>query len=142
MTSTASNMRLMRSGASGQYCADDVLVERVARADAEPVRPGWSAAEVAVACATTAGCMRNVGVVTPGPRSPVVRAPIAASTLHTNDDSPCEGTHGWKWSLAIVPRKPCASASAAYSTASAGGKRSSIAAYPMWAGTRPSSPPR
>ena len=30
-------MRLMRSGASGQYCADDVLVERFAAAEAEPV---------------------------------------------------------------------------------------------------------
>ena len=58
----------------------------------------------------------------------MVRSPIAASTLHTNDDSPCAGTHGWKWSVAMTPRKPCDSASAASATASAGGNRSSIAA--------------
>ena len=33
----ASNMRLIRSGASGQYAADDVLVERLAGAQAQPV---------------------------------------------------------------------------------------------------------
>lgn len=71
---------------------------------------GYMAASVAEAWATMAGCHRNVGAVTPGPRSPVVRSPSAVSTFQTKDDSPCAGTHGWKWSAAIVPEKPCSSA--------------------------------
>ena len=91
-------------------------------------RPGYIASRVALACATTAGWNRNDGQVTPGPRSPVVRSPIAARTFQTNDDSPCAGTQGWKWSAAMQPEKPCCSASAVSSTASRGWNCSSIAA--------------
>ena len=83
---------------------------------------------MALACATTAGWVRNVGVVTPGPKSPAVRAPIAPSTLHTWPDWPCCGSHGWKWSVAMTPLKPCRSASSAYAIASDGANCSSIAA--------------
>ena len=58
-------------------------------------RPGYIAASVADACATIAGCQRNVGAVTPGPMSPVVRSPSAVSTFQTNAACPCAGTHGW-----------------------------------------------
>jgi hypothetical protein len=59
-------------------------------------RPGYIAANVADAWATTAGWYRNVGAVTPGPKSPRVRSPTAVNTFHTNADCPCAGTHGWK----------------------------------------------
>ncbi len=86
------------------------------------------AARVAEACATIAGWNLNDGQVTPGPRSPLVRSPIAVSTFHTNGAWPCEGTHGWKWSAAITPRKPAASAATVYSVTSIGPNCSSIAA--------------
>ena len=73
-------------------------------------RPGYIAASVAEACATTLGWNRNDGQVTPGPRSPAVRSPIAVSTFQTNGAWPCCGTHGWKWSAAITPVKPACSA--------------------------------
>ena len=60
--------------------------------------------------------------------SPVVRSPTAVSTFHTNDACPCCGTHGWKWSAAMQPEKPCSSASAVSDTASVGWNCSSIAA--------------
>ena len=128
ITSTASNMRAMRSAGSGQYVP--VTCSLIASPDPMPsqCRPGCIEASVADACATTAGCIRNDGVVTPGPKSPVVACPIAPSTLHTNPDWPCDGSHGWKWSLAMVPPNPCCSASAASATASAGGNRSSMTA--------------
>ena len=47
------------------------------------------AASVAEACATIAGWNLNDGQVTPGPRSPVVRSPIAVSTFQTNG--------AWPW---------------------------------------------
>src|SRR3954463_11021666 len=93
-------------------------------------RPGYIAASVAEACATIAGCQRKVGAVTPGPMSPVVRSPRAVSTFQTNAACPCAGTHGWKWSAAITPENPCASACAESSTTSVGWNCSSIAAYP------------
>lgn len=68
------------------------------------------AASVADACATIAGWNLNDGQVTPGPRSPLVRSPIAVSTFQTNGACPWLGTHGWKWSAAITPANPAASA--------------------------------
>lgn len=128
MMSMASNMRLIRSGASGQYCA--VMCSLSASPEPRPsqCRPGYIAASVALACATIAGCQRNVGAVTPGPMSPLVRSPIAVSTFHTNAAWPCAGTHGWKWSAAMTPEKPCCSAYADSATASVGWNCSSIAA--------------
>ena len=94
-------------------------------------RPGYIAASVAEACATIAGCHRKVGQVTPGPRSPVVCSPSAVSTFQTNDASPWAGTHGWKWSAAIRPRKPCCSANSASLIDSRGENCSSAAAIPI-----------
>ena len=91
-------------------------------------RPGYIDSSVAAACATMAGCQRKLGHTTPGPMSPTVRSPTAVSTFQTNADSPCCGTHGWKWSAAMQPEKPCSSAYAVSATASAGGNCSSIAA--------------
>ena len=71
--STASNIRLMRSGASGQYCPTTCSLSASPLPRPSQCRPGYIAARVADACATIAGCQRKVGVVTPGPRSPVVR---------------------------------------------------------------------
>ena len=105
ITSIASNMRLMRSGASGQYCPTTCSLSASPEPMPSQCRPGCIAASVALACATTAGCVRKVGVVAPGPKSPRVRSPIAPSTLHTCDDCPARGTHGWKWSVAITPRE-------------------------------------
>ena len=83
---------------------------------------------VAAAWATMAGCIRNDGQVTPGPRSPFVRAPATASTSQTNEAWPCCGVHGWKWSAAMTPEKPADSARAHRSRTSAGPNCSSIAA--------------
>ena len=131
MRSTASNMRSIRSGASGQYWATMCSL----RASPEPIpsqcRPGNSAAVVAEAWATTAGCHRKLGVVTPGPRSPVVCSPIAARTLQTKGACPCSGVHGWKWSAAMTPEKPWLSAWTARSTASRGGRCSSRSERPI-----------
>ncbi len=91
-------------------------------------RPGYIAASVAEAWATIAGCQRKVGAVTPGPMSPVVRSPSAVSTFQTKALCPCCGTHGWKWSAAITPEKPCDSAYAESSTASVGWNCSNMAA--------------
>ena len=111
MSSTASNMRSERSPASGQY--RPIMCSFRASPEPSPsqVRPGYMASRVAAACATIAGWKRKLGQVTPGPRSPRVRSPMAVSTFHTNDASPCAGTHGWKWSAAIDPLNPCCSAS-------------------------------
>src|SRR5690554_4962946 len=131
ITSTASNIRLMRSAASGQYCP--TMCSLSASPDPSPSQclPGCMDARVADAWATIAGCHRLEGVVTPGPKSPVVRSARAASTLHTNDATPCAGTQGWKWSVAMTPVKPRCSAYSASATASAGGNCASIAASPM-----------
>ena len=110
MISMASNMRLIRSGAAGQYWPTMCSLSAAPEPRPSQCRPGYIEARVAEAWATMAGCHRNVGAVTPGPRSPFVRSPIAASTLQTKDDSPWAGTHGWKWSAAITPEKPCSSA--------------------------------
>ena len=86
------------------------------RASPEPspsqCRPGYIAARVAEAWATIAGCIRNEGQVTPGPRSPFVRSPSAVRTFQTKAAWPCWGTHGWKWSAAMTPLNPAASAAA------------------------------
>src|SRR5690554_1063803 len=131
MISMASNIRLMRSCASGQYWP--TMCSLSASPDPIPsqCRPGYMAARVADACATIAGCHRKVGVVTPGPRSPVVRSAMAVRTFQTKELWPWAGTHGWKWSDAITPEKPRCSAYSASATASAGGNCASIAAYPM-----------
>ena len=51
---------------------------------------------VAAAWATTAGCTRTIGQVTPTPtRMCSVLAAIAPSTLQTNGLWPCALTHGW-----------------------------------------------
>jgi hypothetical protein len=95
------------------------------------VRPGYVASSVAAAWATIDGCSRNDGQVTPGPRSPVVFSASEASTLHTNDASPCCGTQGWKWSAAIWPENPCSSAKVASRIDSRGENCSSAAASPI-----------
>ncbi len=95
------------------------------------VRPVYIDSRVAAACATTAGWKRKLGQVTPGPRSPRVRSPTAASTDQTKLASPCAGTQVWKWSAAMQPEKPCSSARAVYRTASAGANCSRAAAYPI-----------
>ena len=92
------------------------------------MRPGYMCSSVAAACATIAGWNRNDGHVTPGPRSPFVRSPSAVRTFQTNGAWPCWGTHGWKWSAAMTPSKPAASAAAEYPTTSWGPNCSSIAA--------------
>ncbi len=74
--------------------------------------------------------------------SPDVRSPSAVSTFHTNADWPCSGTHGAKWSAAITPEKPAASAATAYPITSVGANCSSIAAYPIRALPMACSPPR
>jgi hypothetical protein len=83
---------------------------------------------VAAAWATMAGCIRNDGQVTPGPRSPRVRVPAAARISQTNEAWPWWGVQGWKWSAAMTPEKPAASARAHRSRISAGPNCSSIAA--------------
>src|SRR5690606_5808463 len=126
-------IRLMRSAASGQYWPTTCSLSASPEPRPSQCRPGCIDARVADAWATIAGCHRYDGVVTPGPKSPVVRSASAASTLHTNDDSPCAGTQGWKWSVAMTPVKPCCSAYSASATASAGGNCASMAAYPICA---------
>ena len=69
------------------------------------------AASVAAAWAMTTGWVRNVGHVTPGPTSPLVRSATAAMNAHTNAALPCCGTHGCRWSAAMTPEKPFCSAS-------------------------------
>ena len=58
MTSTASNIRLMRSAVSGQY--PPTTCSSIASPDPMPSqwRPGYSAPSVALAWATIAGCHR------------------------------------------------------------------------------------
>ena len=41
-----------------------------------------------------------------------MRAPIAVSTFQMNGALPCCGTQGWKWSAAMTPVNPAASAAA------------------------------
>ena len=84
MISMASNIWLMRSGASGQYSAMMCSLSASPLPSPSQCRPGYIAASVADAWATMAGCQRNVGAVTPGPMSPRVRSPRAASTFQTN----------------------------------------------------------
>src|SRR5690606_20272372 len=117
--------------ASGQYPPITCSLRASPEPSPSQVRPGYVASNVAAACATSAGCCRNDGHVTPGPRSPVVCSANDASTLHTNGDCPCAGTHGWKWSAAICPENPCRSASSAISMASLGENCSSAAAIPI-----------
>jgi hypothetical protein len=89
-------------------------------------RSGYIAAMVAEAWATIAGWNRKLGQVTPGPKSPSVRSPIAVMTFQTNAALPCWGTHGWKWSAAMLPENPARSASTEYWTTSMGSNCSSI----------------
>ena len=112
MTSTASNMRLMRSAR-----LRPVLPPTTCSLSASPepmpsqCRPGYIAASVALAWATMAGCQRNVGTVVAG--AEVARrcvSPIAPSTVQTKRRLALRGTHGWKWSVAMTPGKPCGSA--------------------------------
>ena len=62
----------------------------------------------------------------------MVRWPRADSTFQTYDAWPCSGTHGWKWSAAITPVKPCCSAATDRSMISVGVNCSSAAAYPIF----------
>ena len=112
MISIASNIIAIRSGASGQYSPTMCSFSASPEPSPSQCRPGYIASSVAEACAITAGCCRNDGQVTPGPRSPCVRSPTAVSRFQTNGAWPCRGTHGWKWSAAITPEKPCSSAEA------------------------------
>jgi hypothetical protein len=128
MTSIASNIRSERSPASGQYPAMTCSFSASPEPTPSHDRPGYIASSVAAACATIAGWNRKLGHVTPGPMSPRVRSPTAVSTFHTNAASPCCGTHGWKWSAAMQPENPFASANAVKSTTSCGPNCSSIAA--------------
>ena len=85
-------------------------------------RPSISAAAVAAACATIAGCVRIVGHVTPVPsRRRSVACAIPPITVHTNGLWPCSSTHGWKWSEMSANVKPASSASRALRTRSPGG---------------------
>ncbi len=60
-------------------------------------RPGIIAADVAAACATSAGWILISGHVTPVPRRMrSVASAIPPITLHTNGECPCSSTHGWK----------------------------------------------
>ena len=76
--------------------AEDVLVERLAAADAEGEAALEHTALVAAACAITAGWMRTVGQVTPvvTGRTDVACA-SAPITDHTNALWPCWSFHGW-----------------------------------------------
>ena len=76
-----------------------------------------SAAAVAAAWATIAGCSRWIGAVTPVPTSSrSVACAMAPRTPHTKGLWPCSDTHGWKWSEIIAVVKPVASPSVASST--------------------------
>jgi hypothetical protein len=74
-----------------------MLVEPLARADAERDRPPDSSAVVAAICATTAGWYRMNGHVTPVASSIAdVRAAAAASIEKAKPECSCSDTHGWK----------------------------------------------
>jgi len=102
-----------------------VLVEVLAGADAEEEAASIMAAEVAAAWATSVGCTRMVGQVTPVPTTSRevawARAPI---TLHTSGLWPWASVHGWKWSEISANSKPCSSASTALRTRSLGANSS------------------
>ena len=80
----------------GPAVAEDVLVERLAAADAEREATVEQDDEVAAAWAITAGWMRIVGqvtaVVTCSARS---RRRARRCTDHTNGLWPCSSTQGW-----------------------------------------------
>ena len=57
-----------------------------------------------------------------------MRWPTALSTFQTYDACPCCGTHGWKWSAAMVPTNPLRSAVSQSSIISPGANCSSAAA--------------
>ena len=58
ITSIASNMRAMRSGASGQYCPTTCSLSASPDAMPSQCRPGYIAASVAAAWAVCAGWLR------------------------------------------------------------------------------------
>ncbi len=98
-----------------------------------------SAADVAAAWATMAGCVRISGHVTPVPsRMRSVVAPMPPTTLQTNGLCPWASPQGWKWSETIANEKPASSARRAFAIRSAGPCSSDDSQYPNSA-MRPSS---
>ena len=98
-------------GRLGPVVGDDVLVERLAAAEAEPeaarVHRGQRGRGLGDDERVDAeGRARHAG-----PDVALVRSPSAVMNVHTNAAWPCCGTHGWRWSAAITPLKPACSAS-------------------------------
>jgi hypothetical protein len=96
MMVTASSSIERRTDATGQGAPVTCSLRRSPVPSPRKNRPGSNEAAVAAACATTAGCIRWIGAVTPVPTSSSsVAMAMAPSTPHTKGLSPWAGTHGW-----------------------------------------------
>lgn len=82
--------------------------------------PSERFAEVAAACALTAGCSRTVGQLTRVVTGSEVTWESAPIIDQTKGLWPCSSFHGWKWSEIASARKPACSAIRACSSSSWG----------------------
>src|SRR5207237_8519137 len=105
---------------SGQYPATTCSLSASPEPRPSQKRPGYIAAMVAAAWAITAGWYRKDGQVTPGPMSPLVCSAAATMNAQTKAALPCWGVQGWRWSAAMTPENPAASAFSQKPTSSLG----------------------
>ncbi len=125
MTSIASSSISRRTPGGGQPAPTTCSFRFSPVPTPRKKRPGIKRAAVAAAWATTAGCWRMIGHVTPVPiRIRDVACAMAPSTVQTCGLCPWAPIQGWKWSEMRAYAKPASSARRTWATSSSGGNSS------------------